>query len=394
MSSTRYLKPDSDPASAPERYMSDPLISGINVGLRYIGAVASRRTQEQTRAAVWLFNYARLSQGTADALGEKLGMSQSEIRECLTNPNAEPTELVRFVDAVAKLRKEFEAGLPTPAATSVTKRVRMGIREAADCRIFSLIIGAYRIGKTYPFRDEFFRKYMDRAVFVDVPPGGDMRCFTSAFAQALGIAINSSKNNHLIAEQILATIATGVIELVFLDEAQYLWPRDTNKFPEKISFLRHCWDKLEFFRAGRSGIDQKGGLGFAACATPQFADDLNAAIEGKWAAGQFEGRLRRNFCPDTLTQDEVESIARIQAAGFPAEAIRTLVTVTMASPGLLGFLTNVIGKTRFLSEFQEVPITPGLVKEAAQEMLRGTAIERKAKAAAAKASVKLLNQNS
>ena len=374
MSSTRHAMTLDAAENANERHLSDPRITGINVGLLAIGRTAPTRTTDQLRAAVWLFNYARLRQRTADALADDLDMSRHEIRDALTKPDCE--HLDRFVAIVSELRAHFEANLPELHETTVTKRVRRGVREAAEDGVLSLVFGPYRIGKTAPFKREFLARYMDRAIYIDCPPGNDMRGFTSAIARAMGVSTNSGKKNDHIREQIANTAASGVIDLIFIDEGQYLWPRKVELFPEKIQFLRHLWDAADFQRAANPDAH---GLGFAVCATPQFASDLEAAIEGPWAAGQVEGRLRRTYTGDTLTTEEIEGIARSQAPEFSTASIAKLVAVTRASAGLLGFLTNVIGKARFIARVEERSITADLVKEAAQEMLAGTAIEKRAK---------------
>ncbi len=391
MSSTRYASDPSD--FSPERHLASAKITGINIGLNIIGRVARARTPDQRRSMVWLHNYARLRQLTADALGSELNLSHYEIRDALTNPASDSID--KFCEAVSKARSEFESNLPRLAKNRIFRKTRDAMREAHEDKIMGLVIGAERIGKSEAFLDTYLREFMDRGILISCPEGRDMRSFSVAICQALGITVNSAKKNEALREQIIGTFDTGVIEILCLDEVQRIWPTDLQRqMPEKIEFLRTLWDKAEMGRRVRRGCDAGGGLAIAGCATPQFSNDLNTALEEntRWKPGQFEGRMRRTYLPDTLTQHEVREIARLVAPDFDDPALDRVTTVTLASAGLLGFLGNIVGRIRYMARTEKRPITPDLIDEASREMLRGTITERKAKDAAAKAASRRLLQ--
>jgi len=390
MSSTR-TSANPDDFSA-ERGLSSPLISGINIGLNVIGRVARARTTEERRCMVWLHNYARLMQLTADALASDMGMSRFEIREALTDPACQ--HLTRFCSAVKSLRATYESNQPQLVKNRVSRCVRSGMEEAAEDRVCGIIIGPERVGKSEAFLDTYLREYMDRGILINCPEGRDMRSFITVLAAALGIHASRAKKNDHIRDQIMATFATGIIEILCIDEGQRIWPADlANHFPEKVEFIRTLWDNSEIQRRARRGRDGGGGLAIAVCATPQFGDDLNTAIgeNRRWKPGQFEGRMRRSTTPDTLTSQEISSIARYMAPAFDDASIEQLTTVTLASPGLLGFLGNVIGKIQYKSRKENRHISPELIAESAREMLQGTTTEKRAKAAAAKAAGRALS---
>lgn len=391
MSSTRYA---SDPDDfSPERHLASAKITGINIGLNIIGRVARARTPDQRRAMVWLHNYARLRQLTADALGSELSLSHYEIRDALTNPASDSID--KFCEAVSKARAEFESNLPRLAKNRIFRKTRDAMREAHEDKIMGLIIGAERIGKSEAFLDTYLREFMDRGILISCPEGRDMRSFSVAICQALGIPVTRAKKNEALREQIMGTFETGVVEILCLDEVQRIWPTDLQRqMPEKIEFLRTLWDRAEMGRRVRRGCDGGGGLAIAGCATPQFSNDLNVALEEntRWKPGQFEGRMRRTYLPDTLTQHEVREIARLVAPDFDDPALDRVTTVTLASAGLLGFLGNIVGRIRYMARTEKRTITPDLIDEASREMLRGTITERKAKDAAAKAAARRLLQ--
>lgn len=386
MSSTRHQSPSADPDTAPERHTSDPSIAGINIGLNVIGRVARNRTDPQRRAMVWIHNYALHTRLTADMLSEDLDLSRAEIRAALSDPLF--PHMTKFVEKTAALRARFEAQLPRICTNRVSETVRLAMLEAYEDSVFSLCVGPERVGKTTPFFDLFLRQYMDCGIFFTSPESRDMRSYIAAWATALGITTTRAKKNDLMRDQVCKTMETGIIRLVCMDEAQRNFPTDlAGAFPEKIEFQRTVWDTAEISRRARLGRDKGGGIGIVNMVTPQFEHDLCTALDTnrRWKPGQFEGRMRRSHTPDTLTETEVRAIARHHAADFDPASIDTLVAVTLASPGLLGFLGNVIGKIRFMVRHQNKEVSPALVAEAARIMLRGTTTERKAKERAAKA---------
>ena len=385
MSSTRYT---TDPDSfSQERHLASGRIAGINIGLNTIGRVARARTEHERHCMVWLHNYARMMQLTADSLGDDLGLLQIEIREALTDPECK--HVAKFCAAVDALRSKFETAIPRLVRNRVFRSVENGMEEAADDKVFGLIIGPERVGKSEAFLDTYLRKYMHRGILISCPESRDMRTFVSVVAAALGISATRAKKNDYIREQVITTFASGVIDVICLDEIQRVWPTDLAKmFPEKIEFLRTIWDNAELNRRARRGRDGGGGIAILGCATPQFADDLNTAISEnrRWKPGQFEGRMRRTYTPETLTEHEVRTIARHMAPEFDDPSLDQITTVTLASTGLLGFLGNVVGKIRYKSRKEDRPVTPELVRESAKEMLQGTLTERRAKDAAKKAA--------
>jgi hypothetical protein len=69
---------------------------------------------------------------------------------------------------------------------------------------------------------------------------------------------------------------------------------------------------------------------------------------------------------------------------FDEASLDQLVAVALASPGLLGFLGNVVGKIRYKARKELRSICPELVNESAREMLQGTLTEKRGKEKAAK----------
>lgn len=385
MSSTRY-KSDND-SFAPDHSLSHARITGIAIGLNTIGRVARARTEHERHCMVWLHNYARMMQLTADSLAGDLSLTRIEIREALTDPDCQ--HMPKFCASVSRQREQFEAAIPRLVRNRVFRAVESGMEEAAEDKVFGLIIGPERIGKSEAFLDTYLRKYMHRGIMVNCPESRDTRSFISLIAAALGINTSRAKKNDYIREQVMATFATGVIDLLCLDEIQRAWPSDLAKnFPEKIEFLRTIWDNAELLRRARRGRDGGGGLAITGCATPQFSNDLNTAITEnvRWKPGQFEGRMRRTHTPETLTEHEVRNVARSMAPEFDEPSIEQLTNITLASTGLLGFLGNVVGKIRYVARHENRAVTPDLVNESARAMLRGTITESKAKSAAAKAA--------
>jgi hypothetical protein len=64
-------------------------LRGIQIGLNVITRVARVRTERERSAMIWLHNYARLENLTADALSDELDLSKPDIRAALTDPEAD-----------------------------------------------------------------------------------------------------------------------------------------------------------------------------------------------------------------------------------------------------------------------------------------------------------------
>lgn len=383
MSSTRYQSTSADPDTANERHLSDPTIAGINIGLNIIGRVARNRTEAERRAMVWVHNYALHTRITADMLSEDLEFSRAEIRAALSDPGFE--HMGRFVDQVKKLRGVFEANLPVICDNRVSETVRLSMLEASEDSVPVMCVGPERVGKTTPFFDLFLRHYMDVGIFFTCPESRDMRSYMIAWATALGVTTGTTKKNDQLRGQVCKTMETGIVSLVCQDEAQRNFPTDlAGTYPEKIEFQRNIWDVAELCRRARLGRKQAGGLGIVSMVTPQFEQDLCTAMETnrRWKPGQYEGRMRRRHTPDTLTREEVRAIVLHLASDFDGACIDMLTDVCLASPGLLGFLSNVVGKVRFMIRNEGRVLSTALVADAARIMLKGTTTERKAKAKA------------
>lgn len=371
------------------RTQANKRLHGIGIGLNDICRVARVHQGPMQRAMIWLHNFARLINMTADSLREELNLTGTEIRIALTDVNYNNQST--FIKHVENLRAEFESSLPDLVENRITHQVRLGILEAVEDRVFSEIIGPHRIGKSEPFLDEYLRKYMDCGIIFNCPAENDYRSFLHSMGQTMGVSVVATKRSNQLSVQMLDIFRTGGIKLIAIDEGQRLWPKDLTKNPLRMEYLRDAWDAGEMSRRARRGRDQGGGIGIAVCATPQFSDCMIEMLETnkRWKPGQLDGRMRRTHLPETLTESEMTAIAKFHAPEFTAPALRKVVNVALASPGLLGFLFNLIGKVRFMNRHEGFAINEDTVKEAGKRMLAGTAIEKAAKAEAEKKAKQL-----
>ncbi len=145
MSTTRHAQPGSE--LAPERGLSSPKISGINIGLNIVIKVAQAHDEPARRAMIWCVNYANnVARCTADALSHKLGLTKGQIRSALTDPESEDLDL--FVDRVQRLRAEFEATITDLVRTEVNAEVSAAMKYALAKTKLVEIIGKTRMGKS------------------------------------------------------------------------------------------------------------------------------------------------------------------------------------------------------------------------------------------------------
>ncbi len=369
---TRYAPPGANPEAAPERHLSSAALRGINIGLNVVVRVAAVRTERERRAMIWLTNYARLQGLTADALSERIGLSQDDIRSALTDPDI---DLRPFVRAVEGARANFEKFLPQLVRTAVTRDVLEAIGYAGETPGIVEIIGHNRTGKTESAWYQFLR-LLDRALWIDCPEDDSDRTFLFEIARAAGIGTGTNKKPDQLRAQVKAIFGDPGISVLFVDEAHRLWPSNPRTKPKRIEFLRSLVD---------AGKPPK--VSVIVIATEQFAESLEAALDksSRWAPGQWQGRAQRWVLPETLSDAELASVARHHAPDAPEEAIRSLVLQAKASQGFCGIMVNTIRRARFIGRGK---VTRESVDRAQIQMARGTKLEQAAQAKAIAARLK------
>lgn len=372
MSSTRYATSAAASEAAPERFLASGKLRGIQIGLNVITRVGRVRTPRERSAMIWLHNYARLQNLTADALSEELDLSKVEIRAALTDPEA---DLARFVRQVEPLRARFEASLPALAEIEPTRVVREGLAMALKRRKIVEIIGATREGKTVPALDWFRRHAMDRGIYFDCPVEETDRDYYFAFLAALGISTATSKKNSQATPQIRSCFGRGMIELIVVDEAHRLWPTDIKSKPKRIEFLRSLHD-----------MHNPAQIGVAVITTPQHTISMNIALDPKrgnerWAPGQWEGRAIPYHLPEIVSDADLRAVARHHAPDFAEGMIDALVMHAKATAGFCGAMVNAIELARDKAEARGLKkVTSDLLLEAQRQMTAGTKIAQLAKA--------------
>jgi AAA domain len=371
MSSTRYAETPEGSDAAPERLLASAKLRGINIGLNVITRVARVRSPEERSAMIWLHNYARLQNLTADALSGELDLDKPVIRAALTDPDA---DLSRFVRQVATLRKKFEASLPTLADIEPSRVVREGLNMALRRRKIVEIVGMTREGKTVPALDWFRRNAMDRGIYFDCPSEQNDRDFFFAFLAALGISGGTNKKNNQATPQIRACFGTGMIELIVLDEGHRLWPQDLKKRPSRIEFLRSLYDARN-----------PAQIGVAIITTPQHTISMNIALDPKagnprWAPGQWEGRAIPFHLPDVVSDADLRAVARHHAPDFADGMIDALVMHAKATQGFCGAMVNAIELAREKADNRgSKKVTPDILLAAQKQMVAGTKVGQAAK---------------
>lgn len=371
MSNTRYAPAGADPDAAPERYLASAKVRGINIGLNVVCRVARCRPEPERRAMIWLANYARHRELTADALSEELDLDKAEIRAALTDPDA---DLARFCREVARVRQGFEAGLPPWVDTAPFKKVRAAFDFARDERVIAEVVGHTRMGKTDAAKDRYLH-HLDRAVWLDCPSDESDRTFVFDLARALGIGVGTGKKAVQVKPQVKACFGPGLIDLLIVDEAHFLWPADAKCKPKRIEFLR-C------------DIHNNGRVGVLVLATPQFTASLQASMNSnpRWAPGQWDGRRVPFYLKDTMSEADLTAVARHHAPEFPEEHLALLVEQAKASAGFCGVMINAIKYARALARAEGEPVvTRARLEDAQAQMARGTRLEQLAREQAARA---------
>lgn len=363
MSSTRYAAPGSDPDDNSERHLSSKKLKGINIGLNVVCRVARVHKPEVAAAMIWLTNYANLKMLTADALSDELDLGKEEIRKVLSNAEADSQTVARFQMKVAALRGAFDAerNRRRMVDSSVRTEIRYAVSYALEEQCPVEIIAKTRMGKTDSAREEYF-DHMHEAVWINCPSDESETAFMCDLAHVLGLSTGGGKKTVQMRQQIKGVFATGMINLLFVDEGHFLFPADTRKDskPRRLEFLRELFD----MRGGHQGI--------VILATPQYSLSLNILIERspRWAPGQWDGRVVRFHCRDTMNDGELTEIARWHAPDAEPDAIGQLVLMAKATEGFAGKMVNAIKLARRRYAEKGV-LTKRAILQAQAQMERG-----------------------
>ncbi len=362
--STRHASPDAP--FSPERGLSSPRIAGINIGLNIVCRTAFAHPEPMRRAMIWLANYAHAHRTTADALSQQIGISKGDIRAALTNADFEDTAL--FIERVQAFRASWEATLPnTLVETEVTREVNRAMGYALKRTKIIEIVGKTRMGKSESARLHWLR-HLDRCLWFDCPEDDTERGFFYELAAALGIGVSSAKKTGLFRAQTKACFGPGGIECLIVDEAHRLWPSDVRAKPKRIEFLRAIYND------GR-------GCSVVIIGTPQHTDSLNTSLDlaGRWAPGQYEGRVVRFHLQETMTKPDLRAVARHHAPEATLEAIEALVEQALATQGYCGAMVETIHLARDIYGSLDIQA----ITRAQLQQARGSRIEALAKARAA-----------
>lgn len=352
MATTRYAPAGANPEENPERNLANARLRGINIGLNIIARIARVLPQAERDAMIWLHNYARLRDLTADALSAELDLDKSEIRRALTDPDADRMRFVRQVGIVRaafekcrttyrrpdvpsefRLIGKFDESLGAIANTKVRRKVGQAIRMATKSPQIVEILGKTRLGKSISARHEFLG-IMHHAAWLHCPRPGNERDFLNAMADALGVACGSCQKNSQILPKIEACFGPNRIRVLFVDEAHRLWPNDWRHEPKRIELLRDWWERL--------------GLSIIILATDQYSEAVQDAMQSdRWAPGQWVGRVQPFDLPEALEDVDLAAIAKHHAPDANDAVVAQLISHAKTSAGYCGAMVKAIERVRF-----------------------------------------------
>lgn len=340
MSNTRTSSNTNPAEFPPEKFMSDPKVSGLNVGLNIAIHTGRAYPIDVVRARIWLINYARIHGVTGHALADTLGMERSQLLLCLSSTHG---DIDTFLTKVAALRKHFESTIRPLAPTTGAKLVRKVVAFALEQKTPCDVLGKWRSGKSHPAWECFLRN-MDRAVWFLCPSGNDDRTFVAFLARAFSIGTGTSMKPGQLRPKIFACLGARGVDLVITDEAQRLWPTAAPgrtvrlPYPRRLEFMRDMYDTY---------IPSQVGL--VNLTTPQHAEMMHESITNHalWAPGQWEGRAQSFVLPETMTPAEIASIARWHGPELTDDAVEALTKMAASSEGYIGKMVKCIERARF-----------------------------------------------
>lgn len=368
---TRYALPGANPDDSPERHLASSKVRGLAIGMNIVARIARVLPEPEKRAMIWLTNYAKLLDLTQDSLSTELGLDPRDIRSSLTDPDFNRHA---FVDAVARMRSVFEAGLKVNrekrqyippfksrvfreaycalANTKIRRKVANAVKFAEGDPQIVEVIGETRLGKTVAAAWEYFHR-LDHAAWFTIPKSTDERSFMIGFAAALGCSVGTCEKNSGLSVKIESCIGPGLISLVFADEAHRNWPADPKLQPKRLDHWRDWWEYHS--------------LSSLHLATPQFTNRMQgvlAAGDGKWEIGQWIGRVQCFDLPNFLDDGDLSAIARNHLPEADAATLAQLVSHAKASRGYAGVMVKAIERARFKLKAKEDDEAPGTMLKA------------------------------
>ncbi|MBI2928044.1 MAG: ATP-binding protein [Verrucomicrobia bacterium] len=246
-----------------------------------------------------------------------------------------------FADFVPCLREYVSAHVAKAKATAVVTEIGRQVYEALDyaaaSRCLVLNDGVARIGKTFAAR-QWCEERPGTSRYVQVPSTNDEVGFFRAIAKALGVSCGLGWKAVQLRERIEEVLQTGDLTIVF-DEGHYLWPVTDYRYalPGRITWLMTAL--------------VNHGVGCAIVTTPQFIR-TQKVVEKRtaWTSEQFIGRIGLyTSLPDTLTEQDLEAVARSLLPGGDAKSIRTLVRYAQASAKYLAGIEAAVRRARYLA---------------------------------------------
>lgn len=366
MPSTRYSE-NSDPAHAPERNLSSIRNRPMTVSLAVAARSCRTYPKPMREMCLWLANVAANAQRIQlcwqrrllpDPLGtigriteaelcEKVGLDRRDVYSVLTGSAYSEDNSVpeRFLEAVKRLRADFESKLPPLIKTRDSRLIDEAFRTAGDEHRITVVQGKWRHGKTEECERQWLLN-LHRCVWIDCPEDNFDRTFLNALANSLGIGAGRSKRVPVLRDQVKTGLGIGLIDTIIIDEAHNLWPEDLQSVkPKRIEFIRHLRDSL--------------GVGSLLLTTEQFAlaMELSKQHNARYAPGQLAGRRYQFELRDVHTAGEIRAIAALHSVNATDEALDGLVTFAKAEEGYLGQMVEAIAAARHLAGNHNAAIT-------------------------------------
>jgi len=356
-----------DEERRPERHLSHPKITGLNVGLNVVCRISLARTEPERRCMLWLANYANVEHVCADLLADQLDLERAYIRAALTDPDV---DLTRFVRQVKAFRKTYEEAIPTMVQTEVRDTVDNAIRYAMSRRRMVEVVGKNRMGKSECARVHW-KKNLDRVIWFECPVAQADRDFVYEGVRACGMGTGTAMKPSQLRPRMKAIFSPKLFDTLIVDEGHRLWPSNIKYQPVRIEFLR------EIYNDGQ-------GASVVILATPQHTVSLNRALKEnlRWAPGQYQGRVVPFPLKETMSPEDLKAIARHHGADLTAGQLDILVQQATATQGYAGLMVNTIDLARFYAN--EGKITQAHFDRALLQALIQTGLGQAARDKAAK----------
>ncbi len=311
--------------------------------LREDASYRRRRAKALNEARRHPKNYPAAEFAAACRAAASANLGKFLFEEMCLNPSVQLDEhalwyLPRLVETLTELHDlRATAATGRIPITVIGREVHEALDYCLATRGLVVIDGESRIGKTWSVQ-QWCDGRPGRVIYFQVPESSDDISFFRSLAKALGMGSGRSYKANDLRAKIEGVLQSGD-HMVVMDEGHYLFSQRNarNAIPHRINWvLNQLVNK---------------GVRVATVTSPLFAKSQQTIERhGVWSSAQLIGRIELyKQLPDSLSDEDLQTVARHYLPEGDAKSIRTLVAYARSSQKYLQGMAVVARRAYFIA---------------------------------------------